>query len=121
MSAPRTVTVRTQDHGRITIPEPSWCTGRHPVEGYREDVEHQGSEVPLHIPTRHGERRLLTAYLSQRPFSGLPATEIVFGGVEVFGFDADGLRDVIDSLLIYALGRLQSFARQLEQIEREES
>lgn len=119
MSVPRIVIVRTQDHGQIMIPEPHWCTGEHPVEGYRVDITHQGPEVPLNLYSERvqQERQFLTAYLVQRPFTDFPATAVEFGGVDFFEYDSAGLRDVVDALIVYALGHLPALIRQLERIE----
>ncbi|MDJ0461576.1 hypothetical protein [Streptomyces sp. H27-C3] len=64
MTAPRTVTVPTLDHGPITIPEPAWCLGHegHQPE-YRVDITHTGSE---HSFTFNGHPLLVTM-LTQAP------------------------------------------------------
>lgn len=119
MSAPRTVRVRTQDFGLITIDEPNWCTGRHPFEGWRADVTHRGPEVPLTLASPpFGPRQFLTAYLLQQPFSDTqPGVAIAFGGVETLEFNSEDFRDVIDALIIYALGHLTPLARELWKLE----
>ncbi|MEU8528500.1 hypothetical protein AB0C77_23375 [Streptomyces sp. NPDC048629] len=69
MSA-RKVTVWTGDHGDVTIPEPAWCLAKHEDEGYRQDIEHRGADVPAVIQTPcHGAVSTLVASLVQRPFS----------------------------------------------------
>lgn len=70
MSAPRTVTVQTADHGRLTIPEPAWCRSPHDVRTARADIHHEGAEhaAIVDVPG-FGPVRFLTAFLSQFPFS----------------------------------------------------
>ncbi len=62
----RTVTLPTADHGPVTLPEPSWCTGHESVPGdLRVDILHQGPDVEL---TFHGHV-IATASLIQSPFA----------------------------------------------------
>ncbi|MEY9489044.1 hypothetical protein RKD26_004838 [Streptomyces calvus] len=89
----RTVTVFTVDHGEVTLPEPFWCRGEHPAEGYREDIEHQGEDVSLMVETPcHGVVQLLTAALFQRPFSTHgptgPLVAVEAGEAELHEYDA---------------------------------
>jgi hypothetical protein len=46
---PRTVTLATADHGPVTLPEPSWCSGHqhHDPETLRVDLIHAGPAVDL--------------------------------------------------------------------------
>ncbi|MFD3657011.1 DUF6907 domain-containing protein [Streptomyces sp. NPDC058620] len=70
MTAPRTVTVETADHGHVTIPEPAWCIAPHDFEGYREDIEHHSAKTPLIVPTPcHGLISALPVFFVWRPFS----------------------------------------------------
>ncbi|WP_394434764.1 DUF6907 domain-containing protein [Streptomyces sp. SGAir0957] len=120
MSASRTVAVVTVDYGTVRIEEPVWCLGRHPAGGYRADIEHHGAEVPLILDTIcHGPRQLLTACLIQRPYSEYgttaPVVTLDFDGDHEF--DSAALRDVVDALVIFALGHLTPLARQLKTIE----
>jgi hypothetical protein len=40
---PRTVTLPTEDHGDVTLPEPAWCQGHESTPGdLRADILHQG-------------------------------------------------------------------------------
>ncbi|WP_432162328.1 DUF6907 domain-containing protein [Streptomyces tendae] len=83
MSAGRTVTVRTLDHGDVTLPEPSWCLGRHAQDVYQTDIWHEGEEVPLLVTTPcHGRVPLLTATVVQKPFAADDAVHLAvdFGG-----------------------------------------
>lgn len=65
MSAPRTVTVPTTDHGDVTMPEPAWCVGHAGLRPEcRVDLNHLGPEHqlgPVGSP-------LFVALLSQYPF-----------------------------------------------------
>lgn len=47
MTASRTVTVLTKDHGPVTVSEPVWCIGDHANQqgGYRTDIIHDGRET----------------------------------------------------------------------------
>ncbi|MGW0786486.1 DUF6907 domain-containing protein [Streptomyces sp. NPDC002913] len=66
MTAARTVTVPTLDHGHITIPEPAWCTGHASARPeYRSDTGHTGAP---HLLVYEGAE-LGTAMLVQDPFA----------------------------------------------------
>lgn len=68
MSA-RTVTVATTDHGELTIPEPSWCTGEHPEGAAKCDISHLGKQVGLVVHTHcHGDVQLFAARIVQFPY-----------------------------------------------------
>ncbi|MFF7842832.1 DUF6907 domain-containing protein [Streptomyces ossamyceticus] len=48
MSARRTVTLATIDHGDVTIPEPTWCAGHDAhVPVHRSDLTHYGPVTGL--------------------------------------------------------------------------
>ncbi|WP_149552911.1 DUF6907 domain-containing protein [Streptomyces marokkonensis] len=116
----RTVTVWTGDHGDVTIPEPFWCLGDHEPEGYREDVEHRGEDVVLTVPTPcHGETKLSTLTLVQRPFS--PTDRDVKVTVELDGdwhdLSAGQLAQLTDSLVVLAVGPLHRFIERLQLLE----
>jgi hypothetical protein len=69
-TGPRTVTLPTLDHGDVTVPEPTWCTGHadhRPVD--RVDLNHSGTEAQL----AHQGNTLWTALLSQYPYATDPA------------------------------------------------
>ncbi|MEU7048044.1 DUF6907 domain-containing protein [Streptomyces eurythermus] len=107
MTAPRTVTVHTLDHGDVVVPEPSWCVNHDPFDGHREDFTHYGAEQPLHF---RGEL-LWVAMLVQAPFSRSPHVGVY---VEQTGYagtlDAAGLRELADTQAVHAeqLRRLAS-------------
>ncbi|MFJ3229793.1 DUF6907 domain-containing protein [Streptomyces sp. NPDC086787] len=100
---PRTVTLRTLDHGNVTMPEPAWCAGHadhRPVD--RADLTHSGTETPL---TFHGHT-LWTALLSQYPFATDHATGLY---VEQGGFAL-----TLDPVSLYSLAAaLDTHADQL--------
>lgn len=112
MSA-RTVTVQTVDHGAVTLPEPSWCVARHDVEGYREDISHEGAPFPLLVPTDcHGHVETLPVFFSCRPFSASPAVHAVLELDQWHEFSPAGLDRAAAALVEHA-ATLRAFARQL--------
>jgi hypothetical protein len=120
------VTVETGDHGPVTLPEPFWCLGEHPEEGYREDIEHQGEEVPLNVETPcHGEVQLLTAALFQRPFSThgptAPMVAVDVGETELHEYDSQHLAGLADSLVAWSVGPLHDLITRLQLLEGGES
>jgi hypothetical protein len=93
MTAPRTVTVPTRDHGPITFPEPAWCTGAgHRLHGpdddgpARSDISHDSEPVPITVDTPRGPMALMSLYLNQNPFATDPGQR----GVSVIAVFADG-------------------------------
>ncbi|MEU6703853.1 DUF6907 domain-containing protein [Streptomyces wuyuanensis] len=85
MSAPRTVTVHTSDHGPVTITCPDWCVGHdeQPAPA-RAVVRHTGPVIPYTIPTGQGPAETLVTFLEQRPFLPEPVHGTdVFVNVEV--------------------------------------
>lgn len=72
MTAPRTVILQTSDHGEVTLPEPSYCTGHahHDPETARVDLTHSGPPVAF---THLGET-LLSAQIVAYPCAtpGIP-------------------------------------------------
>ncbi|MFF4448943.1 DUF6907 domain-containing protein [Streptomyces sp. NPDC001502] len=68
MTAARTVTVPTLDHGPVTIPEPSWCTGHAGPPDVFGDVHHTG---PEHV-VRYGDGIALRAELVAFPYGETP-------------------------------------------------
>lgn len=114
------VTVHTADHGDVTIPEPPWCIGPHPAEGYREDIEHQGETIRLAVDTAcHGEIEVLNASLFQRPFSTHGPTQPMVT-VELddwHEFDAVKLAGFADALVSFAVGPLHDLITRLQLLE----
>ncbi|MFJ4879335.1 DUF6907 domain-containing protein [Streptomyces sp. NPDC088745] len=116
MSAPRTVTVHTVDHGPVTIPEPTWCVGEHEAEAYRVDIEHQGAETVATVETAcHGPVPVLSMALVQRPFSSTETR--VMAAVYVDGewheFDAAGLNGLIATIWRFAVDDMPRMAARL--------
>lgn len=118
----RTVTVHTADHGPVTLPEPSWCLGEHPVDGYRADIEHQGEDVELVVATPcHGPVRVASAALFQRPFSmhGPTGPLVAVEFDELHEYDSVSLAGLADSLVAYAVGPLHRLIERLQLLEGE--
>lgn len=111
MSAPRTVTVPTLDHGDVTVPEPSWCTGHAPFPEHRADLTHYG---PEHRLTYNGAE-LFRLMLAQTPFAERASHEVC-AYVEQSGYagslDPAGLYDLA-AALDAAGDQLRAFADQL--------
>lgn len=81
MSAPRTVTIRTSDHGPVTVPEPEWCVGRHLPDEMRVDITHTSKMHGLNIDNSpHGPINLANACLGSEPFTADPR---VYVGIEM--------------------------------------
>ncbi|MEU3045108.1 MULTISPECIES: DUF6907 domain-containing protein [unclassified Streptomyces] len=112
MSTPTTVTVATLDHGPVTFPEPSWCTGHaeHLVEAL-VDVAHHGPEQPLMF----GNEPLFLAALVQDPFTSRGSRDVGLY-VEQTGYAATMAPQDVDALadaLVSAASRLRHMARGL--------
>ncbi|WP_236243148.1 hypothetical protein [Streptomyces sp. CC228A] len=118
MTARRTVTVRTIDHGPVTLTCPAWCTGHtgHPA-GYRADLSHTG---PEHVLVHEGEP-LHVAQLVRFPYGARPNTTGLY--VEQSGF-AQTLTPVgVDGLaaaLVAHAARLRHLARELSALHAAE-
>ena len=120
MSAARTVTVPTLDHGNITIPEPAWCTGHTgaPAE-YRSDTGHTGAQHRL----VHEGVELGTAMLVQDPFavhSDRSIKVLVELGGNGMTLDPTELEALAASLVGYA-NTLRELALQLAVLRTEEA
>lgn len=119
MTEPRTVTLATADHGDVTLPEPSWCTGhpRHRPDDYRADILHQGPAVTLTFRGHH----IADASLVQSPFTEIDVPDLssLTPGVSVSligrTLDPAGLCTLAASLDGYA-DRLRDMADQLSAI-----
>lgn len=112
MTAPRTVTVPTLDHGPVVMPEPAWCAGHadEPTE-LRCDTGHTGTPHPL----MYEGLELAYAVLVQDPFA-----EVGHRGVGVLvelGPLANRLTpaelDALAGLLVNYASTLRRLARQL--------
>lgn len=119
MSAePRTVTLPTEDHGDVTLPEPAWCAGHlNPQPEYQADLTHYGPERRL---TFNGEP-LYVLMLAQTPYAER-ASRTVCAYVEQTGYtgslDAAGLYDLA-AALDAAADQLRAFADQLPAVVAE--
>ncbi|MEU9264553.1 hypothetical protein AB0E04_03740 [Streptomyces sp. NPDC048251] len=106
MTGPRTVHIRTIDHGTVTVVCPDWCTDDHEQDVHRVDITHTGADQPLTLPTRTGPVTHLVTALEVRPFVDDPFFRTVFVSVE---FDGDwhptglaGLEAMADQLAEHA-------------------
>ncbi|MGW4434710.1 DUF6907 domain-containing protein [Streptomyces sp. NPDC004596] len=70
MSAPRTVTLETIDHGPVTFEEPPWCIGHHWQQDIgRNDITHRSVRVKAPADTySYGMQQLLQVWMSWAPF-----------------------------------------------------
>jgi uncharacterized protein DUF6907 len=117
VSAPRTVTVQTSDHGPVTIPEPAWCTGQyHQQGGYRGDISHTSDDIEFNVETRDGAVTLMRAVFEQRPYTEREPGRGVFVAVELDGewYPSDPQHlDWIANGLVEHAHRLRELGRQL--------
>ena len=113
------VTVQTGDHGDVAVPEPSWCTGVHETEAYREDIEHQGVAHVAAIETPcHGPVPVLSVSLAQRPFSAIDGRvhAVLKVDEDWHELNAAGL-DAAAGLLVEHASTLRKLARELSVLE----
>lgn len=85
MTAPRTVTVPTLDHGPVTLACPTWCLGHGPEPEHRIDISHVGTDEPLTLLTRRGRVVHLVTALESRPFVTDPFLRRPFVNVAIGG------------------------------------
>ncbi|WJV47666.1 DUF6907 domain-containing protein [Streptomyces flavofungini] len=116
MSAARTVTVHTLDHGPITITCPDWCIGHEGPPQYRVDLSHFGPDRPLTLPTRRGPAIHLVTALEVRPYVDDSFLRLPFVGVHIGGdwypTGLAGLEAMADALTAQA-DALRDQAREL--------
>ncbi|MFJ7229799.1 DUF6907 domain-containing protein [Streptomyces tendae] len=109
MTTLRTVTVRTIDHGDVTVTCPDWCTTQHQDGGYRADVFHQGEPVVLRFHGRHvGDASIVHAPFAERssrePEASVTLLLATLTAVDLYDFaaaldrHADRLRTLADRL-----------------------
>lgn len=67
-SSDGTVTVRTRDHGLVTVPEPAWCSGIHRHGEFRADFYHASVQCEDEFATSMGPA-VLTTGLRENPFA----------------------------------------------------
>ncbi|MGW3114440.1 DUF6907 domain-containing protein [Streptomyces sp. NPDC001091] len=118
---PRTVTVPTEDHGDVTLPEPDWCTGHADEQehvGHRVDISHGGPDVELVFRGR----ALTYACLTQSPFAEHDSrTAVASIGLLGQAVDPVGLYEFAAAVDVWA-DKLRDLANQLTRInERGES
>ncbi|WP_330330343.1 hypothetical protein OHS33_11775 [Streptomyces sp. NBC_00536] len=121
MSASRTVTVETLDHGPVTLDEPSWCVVGHPAGNHRSGIRHDGMRhvAAVDIPG-HGRVEFLAANLTQFPFaeSGSRDVKVV---VEIDGehpeFDPASLGDLAAAITAHALYGLLPLRARLQALQ----
>ena len=118
----RTVTLRTIDHGDITIPEPAWCAGHpSPDPEHRIDISHVGKTHPFNLHTSRGPITAMLATVEQRPFIGdrFPGTD-TFVNVEICGdwypSDPQQLQELAAALVVHAT-HLRTLARELSALK----
>lgn len=115
---PRTVTVRTVDHGDVTLTCPAWCTGHAGPAPSRVDISHTGPWTALEIPTPRGPMVHLDVALETRPFTDRPADRGPHLWVSTQG-GAEGLPmlpgdvDLLAAALVENAAVLRHLARQL--------
>lgn len=108
-SEPRTITLRTADHGDVTFTCPAWCVARHEPHGYRADILHAGEDVALVFRGHDiGDASLVQSPYAELPGGGLGVSVSLLGQtldpVELYDFaatldtHADQLRDLADQL-----------------------
>ena len=120
MTAPRTVTIPTCDHGQVTIPEPSWCNGQHPADGYRDDIVHASDETRHYIETSIGPVSVQTGcgqYVYGTPDRTAPylVTEVE----AVLYPETLGQVEEVAAALVEAAGYLRTLRPQLTAIRSE--
>lgn len=110
MSADRTVTLQTLDHGLITIPEPEWCTGHTGHAEFRVDTTHTGVS---HVGTFRG-RELQSARLALSPFADqrVGGLSVSVGEPVLMGLDPAGLDELAAAYVEYG-ATLRHLAREL--------
>ncbi|WP_097867426.1 DUF6907 domain-containing protein [Streptomyces sp. rh34] len=120
MSADRTVTVHTTDHGPVTMPEPSWCVDSHDQEP--EALRDTGHRGPQHRAEFYGHE-VATAELVQDPFA--TAADRNTGVYVAMGYLASTLTpgelDELAALLVDYAGTLRHLARQLSVLRTQEA
>lgn len=113
-------TIRTRDHGDVTITCPPWCIADHPDDGHRADITHEGRPIVLDVPTRFGGAEILGCSLAQAPYTELPDPgPAVYVVVDLGGdwqaFGPAELEQLADGLMTHAL-RIRGLAARLRLI-----
>lgn len=112
MTAPRTITLPTADHGNVTLPCPQWCVGHadHRPDTHRADIHHSGPDIVLAF---HGAE-LFTACLVQSPYATLSTPEL---GGRTTGVSVYPPGRTLDPVQLYSLAAaLDGYADQLRDL-----
>lgn len=115
----RTVTVRTRDHGSVTVVEPAWCLGEgHDHHGdYRSSIVHTGEDTPVMVRMPGGRAELLSVGLQESPFIADPierGPSIVVQLLDGYhALDAAGL-ELLARELVEAASQLRREVRRLQ-------
>lgn len=125
MSAERTVTVHTFDHGPIVISEPSWCAGLHEDGLHLVDLEHTSAKTVLTVDTERGPVELLHAMLTQAPYAERPESRRVNVAANIGG-DYQRFRDetalrLLAAQLVVEAYRLRVLAYELASLHSAEA
>ncbi|MGW4974709.1 DUF6907 domain-containing protein [Streptomyces mirabilis] len=112
MTEPRTVTLATADHGKVTIPEPTWCAGHshHDPNTQHVDLIHAGHAVDCtHLGTN-----LFSAELVQSPHATSSAPHL---GGRTPGVSVYPLSRTLDPVQLYDLAAaLDGYADRLRDL-----
>ncbi len=110
MTASRTATVPTIDHGPVTLPEPAWCIGHHAQPEALADVHHTG---PEHVVS-YGGGITLRAELVAFPYGITPVAVSVHLELHVpdVTLDPPGLEGLA-SVLVEQAAELRRLALRL--------
>lgn len=120
MSAPRTVTITTFDHGEVTVPEPAWCVGHEwQPNPHRADITHNSIRVKasMHTDSR-GLTQFMRAYISHAPFREIEPEPFPVVSVELdlaLDLDPDDTRNLAEALRSAAF-RLERVAAEAERL-----
>jgi hypothetical protein len=107
---PRTITVRTLDHGPVTLTCPAWCTGVHDDDVHRADVSHDGTE---HVIAPAG-REMFRALLTQAPYSGTDRrTGLYVEVADIAGIRTPEQVEELADALVESAAQLRALGRQL--------
>jgi len=114
---PRTITLRTADHGDVTLTCPAWCSGHpdHRPDSYRADILHAGEDVALVFRGHDiGDASLVQSPYAELPGGGLGVSVSLLRRTldpgELYDFaatldtHADRLRDLADQLGVLLAG-----------------
>lgn len=112
---PRAITIRTSDHGDVTLTCPAWCTAQHAQDGHRADILHSGADVALVFRGYDiGDASLVESPFAELPGGALGVSVSLLGRtldpVALYDFaavldrHADQLRDLADQLHVLLAG-----------------